>query len=162
METIVLEATVRDGKVKPNVIRSQKKVPAVYYGEGVKNMSLAVDYNEFRRAYLSGGENTIMDLKVGDTTHKALVYQVQLNPVTDAFSHVDFIAVDMNKEVTTHVALKFVGESEAVRSEGGMLITQLTEVTITCLAKDLVHEVEVDLSLLKDFNSVIHISGSFD
>lgn len=158
MDTLNLTATIRDLSVKPNVVRAGNRITAVYYGEDVKNLDLTLDYQEFRKVFLKGGQNTVIDIELDGKKHKALVHDIQYNPITDRYSHIDFIAVDLNKEVTTHIPLKFVGESEAVRMYAGILVTQLDQVTVTCLAKNLIHEIEVDLAQLKDFTSVIHLS----
>lgn len=158
MDTIVLEANVRDMSKKLNHLRNESRVPAAYYGKGVDNLNIDLDYQDFRRAYQKGGHNTIMDITVDGKTLKALVHEVQMDPVTDLFTHIDFIAVDLNKEVTTQIPLVFTGTAPAVKELGGTLMENRHEVTVKCLAKDLIHEIEVDVTSLEDFNSVLHIS----
>lgn len=158
METIVLEAKVRDKSQKLNHLRKADRLPVTYYGNGVKNLDFDLDYQDFRRAFRAGGQNTVMDLNVDGKALKVLVHDMQFDPVSDRFIHVDFIAVDMNKEVSTSIPLVFIGTSAAVRELGGTLMDSLSEVNVKCLARDLIHEIEVDLSLLEDFHSVIHVS----
>ncbi|MDP4007980.1 MAG: 50S ribosomal protein L25 [Candidatus Peregrinibacteria bacterium] len=158
METIVLEAKVRDKSQKLNHLRKADRLPVTYYGNGVKNLDFDLDYQDFRRAFKAGGQNTVMDLTVDGKPLKVLVHDMQFDPVSDRFIHVDFISVDMNKEVSTSIPLVFVGTSPAVREMGGTLMDSLSEVNVKCLARDLIHEIEVDLSLLVDFHSVVHVS----
>ncbi len=157
MDTIALEAVVRDTAEKNNHLRSASRLPATYYGKGEPNLNLHMDYQDFRRAFLKGGQNTVFDLKLDGKTLKVLVHEYQMDPVTDMFTHVDFIAVDMNKEVTTYIPLVFVGTAPAVKELGGTLMENRNELEIKCLAKDLIPEIEVDITPLEDFNSVIHI-----
>jgi len=158
MDTIVLEAQVRDTAVKPNHLRAESRLPAAYYGKGVDNLHIHLDYQDFRRAYEKGGSNTVLDLTLDGKVLKALVHELQYDPVTDMFTHIDFIAVDMNKEVSTTIPLVFVGTAPAVKELGGTLMENRHEVHVTCLAKDLIHEIEVDLSGLVDFHSALHVS----
>ncbi|MBT6068652.1 50S ribosomal protein L25 [Candidatus Peregrinibacteria bacterium] len=158
MDTIVLEAKVRDKNLKLNHLRADSRVSAEYYGKGVENMSLDLDYQDFRRAFMAGGGNTVFDLTIDGKAHKVLVHEVQMDPMTDLYTHIDFISVDMNKEVTTQIPLVFTGTAPAVKELGGTLIENRNEVTVKCLARDLIHEIEVDITSLEDFNAVIHIS----
>ncbi len=63
----------------------------------------------------------------------------------------------MKEKVIADVLLKFVGESSAVKEKGGVLVKNLNQVKIECLPSDLIHELEVDISSIEDFDTVIHI-----
>ena len=158
MDSVAIAAEARNMDTKAKKIRREGRLPAVYYGKDVESMHIDMDYQDFRKAFRIAGQNTIIDLNVNGKEHKALVQSVDFDPVSDQFIHVDFIAVDLNKEVTTHVPLTFVGESNAVRNLSGILNVTMHEVTVKCKAKDLIHEIEVDLAPLEDFHSVLHIS----
>ena len=61
MNTIKLEATQGMYKTAKEA-REAGRIPMAYYGKGVENRGLSVDYQEFRRAYKKGGRSTIMYL----------------------------------------------------------------------------------------------------
>jgi len=158
MKTLNLEAKVRDLSSSAKLLRRENMIPVQYYGAGKKNMSLAVDYQSFRKVFRESGENTVIDLNIGeDKSLKVLVQDVQYNPITDEFIHIDFISVDMNKEVEAKVPLKFTGEAPAVKNLGGIVTTQRDEIEVRCLPGDLVKEIEVDISDLVDFNAAIFV-----
>ncbi|PJC37097.1 50S ribosomal protein L25 [Candidatus Peregrinibacteria bacterium CG_4_9_14_0_2_um_filter_53_11] len=159
MEKLLLEVTPRDKAHKAKAIRRQGRVPAVFYGPTIDPMLLSMDYQTFRRTFRKAGENTIIELSIDGKTHPVLVHDVQYHPVTDDFSHVDFILVNMDKEVSTSVEIDFVGVSPAVKDLGGVLSIQKHELKIKCLPKDLIHRVEVDLTQLVDFNSAVHVAA---
>jgi large subunit ribosomal protein L25 len=159
MDTIELAAVKRDSSVKAKDLRRMNLIPAEFYGAGVENCSFQMDYQMFRKAYMVAGENTVIDLNVeGDASRKVLVHDVQFDPVSDKIRHVDFINVRMDKAVTTNIPLEFVGVSIAVKDDGGVLNTNLTEIEVTCLPGDLIHSIEVDISSLVDFHTSIHVS----
>lgn len=157
MDTLVLEAQPRQLTDKAKHIRLKGLVPAVYYGRGQKNHHLSLNYQQFRKVFASAGENTIIELSVEGKKIPVLVYSIQTDPVSDAISHVDFIHVDMEKEVTTSVKVTFVGIAPAVKNLGGILDVHKHEIKIKCLPKDLIHGIEVDLAPIVDFHTSIHV-----
>lgn len=155
--TQVLNAQKRGTAVAKN-LRREGKIPAVLYGAGKEAVHLSFDYQSFRKLFAIAGENTIIEVEVEGRKHPALVYDVQFDPVSDRISHVDLYLVDMTKKVEASVPVKLVGEAPAVKELGGILILQKHEVTIRCLPKDLIHEIEADVSSLIDYHHSLHVS----
>jgi large subunit ribosomal protein L25 len=158
METVALTAHKREAGTRPRDLRREHKVPGVFYGFGKENLSLVLDYIEFRNAYRDAGQNTIIELDIDGEKMKVLVHDVQYDPVHDTFAHVDFVNVRMDREIQTSVPIKFVGEAPAVKNLGGVLNTTREVVEIKCLPDRLMHEFEVDISGLADFHNAIHVS----
>jgi large subunit ribosomal protein L25 len=70
--------------------------------------------------------------------------------------HADFYVIEKGAKVKVDVQLVFDGVSPAVKDLGGILVKVLREVEIEAGAKDLPHELRVDISTLVDLKSVIH------
>ncbi|MBI2639054.1 50S ribosomal protein L25 [Candidatus Peregrinibacteria bacterium] len=157
MDSFLLEVTARDIAQKAKFSRAAGRIPAVYYGRGKPTMTLSLDYQKFRKVYEKAGENTIIELAMDGKKFPVLVHEVQYEPVSDKFSHVDFIHVDMEKEVTTTVKIVCVGVCPAVKNMGGILDVLKHEIKIKCLPKDLIHSIEVDVSPIVDFHTSIHV-----
>jgi len=151
-------------------LRDKGSIPAVLYGAKVKSTPLKISYNSFKKLYKEAGESTIIKLKIknysndkqSDSNSKeevknVLIYDVEKNPVSGKFTHVDFYAVRMDKTITTEVPLVFKGESPAVEVDDGVLVKNIVEVEIEALPINLPHEIEVDISSLKSFDDAIHI-----
>jgi len=155
MENIVLKVEVRDPAKKAKAYRDEGMVTAEYYGKGVKNMQLAIPYGDFRKVYKSAGKSTVIDLEIDGKKHHALIHAIDYDPVYDTFIHVDFLHVDMNKEVDAKIPFEFVGIAPAVRDLHGTLMVAMEALQIRCLAKDLVHSFVVDVSAIADFSSAI-------
>ncbi len=158
MGAINLTAQPRNLKKKPKTLREEGLIPAVIYGDKVKSQSLKVNQYNFIQAYKKAGLSHFIDLAIDKSTPvKVLIHEVQKEPLTGNYLHVDFYQIRMDKEITTEIPLKFTGQSKAVKEEEGILIKNITELKITCLPKDLPASIEVDISPLETFEDDIHI-----
>jgi len=88
---------------------------------------------------------------------KVLIQDFQLHPLTNKFIHVDLRQVKMTEKLKASIKLSFFGESPAVKNLGGMMVKNLLEVHVECLPQDLVGEIKVDISPLKELGNAIHI-----
>jgi large subunit ribosomal protein L25 len=160
METLSLQGVKRDITGKHvKVLRSEGLVPAVVYGHGVESKNLAVDYRTFEKIFNKAGESSLIDLAVADAAPvKVLVQDIQYDPMTDRITHVDFRQVNMKEKLEAEVILKFVGESAAIKVQGGVLVRNMDTVTVRCLPGDLVHEIEVDLSKLANLEDRVTVA----
>lgn len=159
MDKVKFPAQPRDKAVKAKILRRKNLIPAEYYGRGIENMSLQVDYQAFRKLYKKAGSNTVIDLEIdGKGMKNVLIHNVSAHPVTDLYTHVEFINVRMDEEVTTTIPVRLEGQAPAVKDLAGILIQNLDGVEVTCLPKDLVHEIVVSVESLVDFNSSITVA----
>lgn len=155
-----LIALVRTENEKVKQIRKAGGLPAVVYGNKIKNVNLTIDAKVFSKLYKSAGETTLLDLDIKGESGKrsVLIHDVSVDPLNGFFTHVDFYEVKKDQKIKTHIVLSFTGESEAVKSSGGVLVKQIYKIEIEAFPKDLPHEVVVDISLLKTFQDVIMLS----
>ncbi|MFA5128794.1 MAG: 50S ribosomal protein L25 [Patescibacteria group bacterium] len=139
-------------------LRKQNFIPAVIYGKDVPSLNLVVEYLPFNKLYKEAGESTLIDLKIDEAAPvKVLVQEVQMDPRTGKFSHVDFRQIKMTEKLKVDALLKFIGEAPAVKELGGTFVHSMEKIEIECLPQDLVHEIEVDISGLKTFEDSIQI-----
>ena len=157
METLSLEVKSRDQK-SPKAVRDMGLIPAVFYGPKQQNQNLTVEYQTFRRVFDKGGQNTVLELSIdGKDKTYVLVQDLQYDPMSDKFTHIDFKYVDLNKEIETEVPLELTGESKAVREMQGTIVTAKDFITVKCLAKNIPHSLKVDISVLEDFSISIRV-----
>lgn len=136
--------------------RNEGKLPVVLYGRGIESMPFFVDSSQFKKIWKEAGESTIIELK--DESNKPLsviIYDVDIDPVSNEPRHADFYKVEMDKPITAVVPFVFEGVSPAEKELGGMLVKVMREVEIEALPKDLPHEIKIDLSALKAFGDRI-------
>lgn len=160
MEAIELVAAKRSvsGK-KVGTLRTAGVVPAVVYGRGVESESIEVNGREMERVYSQAGGNKIVALKVGSgKPRNVLIHDVQTGSLRGELRHVDFYTVRMDEKLTAEVPLHFVGESDAVRNAEGVLVKQMESVDVECLPGDLPESIEVDITLLTDFEASITLA----
>jgi large subunit ribosomal protein L25 len=159
MEKVTLKVKPRSKEVTAKNIRASGFIPAEFYGHGVSNLDLQMEYNEFRRVFRTAGSNTVLDLEVeGNGVLKALVIRADRDTVTNQISYVEFINVRMDEEVTTKIPVRLEGTAPAVRDLGGILIQSLDEIEVSCLPGDLIHELVLNVETLVDFSSSLHVS----
>lgn len=156
---LTLKAKIRKitGK-KVRTLRDKDIIPAVVYGHGFKSKPIQVLYSEFEKVYKEAGESSLINLDVSkEKPVKALIYDIQLHPLTDKIQHIDFYKVKAGEKIRVEVALKFMGISPAVKELSGTLISNLDKIEVECLPEDLIHEIEVDISNLASFDEVVRI-----
>ena len=158
--TLQLRVNKREEKGKKNTkLREDGKIPAVLYGHKVKNINLSVMGNEFRKIYKQAGESTLVDLSLENEKIpiKVIIQDVQRDPVREDFLHIDFHQVNMKEKLHTHINLSLVGEAPAVKAFGAVLVTNKYSIEVKCLPSDLVSEIPVDLSSLKNLEDSLRI-----
>jgi large subunit ribosomal protein L25 len=156
MNAIQLQATKREGDAP--AIREQGNIPAVVYGPHIDAFSVSVPYLSFEKIYQTGGESRLIDLAVeGQDSVAVLVKDMQIHPVSRKIMHVDFRNVTMGEKMDVTVELQFDGVAPAEKQLGGTLILSTRSLNVSCLPKDLVDHIAVDLSVLISFDQQIYI-----
>ncbi|MFA9262559.1 MAG: 50S ribosomal protein L25 [Undibacterium sp.] len=160
METLKLEVLERTEAGKDlAALRESGYIPAVQYGHKKEAVNLSVKEIDFKKVFKAAGESTLVELVLGGKKGiNVLVHDVQVDPLSGRFTHIDFYQVNMDEKIETDVALEFVGDAPAVKALGGVLIRNLDEVKVQCLPKDLPHSFVIDLTQLVDFDSQIKVS----
>jgi len=152
---IKLKAQKREGGEK----LSKELLPAVVYGMNFDNISIKINFNEFVKLYEQAGESNLIELDIeGEKRIKAIIKDVQKNPIKNNFSHIDFYKVDMDKEINAEIPLEFIGESKAVKELGALLVKNIDEISVECMPSDLVDHIDVDISVLAEVGDIIKIS----
>ena len=152
---IKLNAKIRKEKV--SAIKESGRIPAVVYGHKVKNVLLDIDYKDFQKALRQAGESSLIGLMVeGEKEERpVLVHELQRDPVSDTFIHIDFFQASLKEEVEVAVPLIFEGTSLAVKDLGGTLVKNIAELEIKALPQNLPHEIIVSIDGLNTFEDKI-------
>ncbi len=149
------------GKKAKNV-RKERKIPAVVFGPEMDSIPLAVDYKVFVDTYRKAGETTLLDLVIDESKDsvKVLVKDIQLDPVTSEAIHIGFFKVNLKEKTQVDIPVVLLGEESIplIKSGEGLLLSQLTEITVECLPSDIPHQFEVDVSSLIEIGDTITIA----
>jgi large subunit ribosomal protein L25 len=131
-------------------LRHSGRVPAVVYGHGITSTAVSVEARALRAALSTdAGLNAVFELDVDGAHHLAMAKVVEHHPVRRTIAHVDFLVVNRNEKVTADVPVVLVGESEALKREGGGVEQVLYALTVSMLPNDIPTAIEVDVSGLE-------------
>ncbi len=148
--------TRQPGRQALSQLRSQGFIPAVVYGPKTDNLHIQIKKAEALKIYDQAGESSLITLDIdGQDQRQVIIKDLAQTKVKDQLIHMDFFQVDMAEKVTTEVELNFIGEAPAVKQLGGVVVKNFDAVEIECLPKDLTSELDVDLSVLTDFDTHI-------
>jgi large subunit ribosomal protein L25 len=159
MDKIVLNLTTRQERGKRLAsLRREGRIPAVVYGHGNESTAVSADARTLEKTYAQAGGNKIIGLKVDDNRQQnALIHDVQLDGRTGQLTHADFYVVRMDEKLKTDIPLHVVGESTAVYQQEGTLVRPLDTIEVEALPADLPEQIEVDISILDDFEKSITV-----
>jgi len=154
----VLDAETRviTGK-KVSQLRNQGLVPVTVYGAKIQPINLQIPYRALEVTLLKAGGTNLIDLKVAGKTHTVLAREVQRDVLKGKILHADFFAVDATSKIRYAIPVHLVGESFAVSSKRGILLTGTPTVTVETLPTHLLQGVEVDITPLREVGATITV-----
>ena len=146
----VLQATERTDKRRGTLtkIRKEGNVPAIVYGAKKENTSIYLREIDLLKTIKDVGRNGVISLDVNGNTQNVIVTDYQVDPLKNGFIHVDFLAVDMSKEVTANVNVNLVGNAAGVK-DGGVMQQSLFEVSIAAKPGDIPPSIDIDVTSLQ-------------
>ncbi len=152
MEISELSARVRNetGKGVARRLRKIGLVPAVVYGSKTKPVMLSVNSSELIKILKGKEENVFINLSVdnGKKTEKfTLIKELQTEPLTGRFLHIDFCEIDKERAITLDIPVHFTGMAAGVEV-GGDLHHVKREIKVSCLFSALPDFIEVNVSAL--------------
>jgi large subunit ribosomal protein L25 len=140
------------GRSASRRLRKVNQIPAILYGKHSNPEKLAVDVPEFVRLLkVVKGRSLVIELTRTDKPEKALsfVQEIQRDPITDRFLHVDLQEIKPDEKFEIRVPLQLLGEAYGVKQQSGVLEIATPQVRIRCFPKDLPEAIVIDVSELK-------------
>lgn len=157
-----LSATSRkiEGKGASRRLRIAGYVPAIVYGAGEAPQAIQILHNDILLgSRFESFYSSVIELTVDGKKQSVLIKDWQKHPFKQLMLHMDFQRVNENEAVRVAVPLHFLNQekSPAGKTAGLVISHNLTEVTVSCLPKDLPEFIELDLGELKE-GDIIHLS----
>jgi large subunit ribosomal protein L25 len=147
---LVAETGRLTGSPASRRLRATGKIPAVLYGRGAEPAPISVEWRDLRSALTTDkGLNALLTLKIGSQRTKAIVKEMQRHPVRRDVLHIDFLAVDVDKPITTDVPLLLEGEPEKVIRDDGVVEQILNVLIVTAKPDAIPGHLAVDVSDLE-------------
>ena len=164
MTTVALAAQSRTetGKGVARSLRRQALIPAVFYGPEVDPIPLILQSRELEKLITTGaGENILIDLNIEDgkstQSHRAMIREIQVDPVKQNILHVDLYAISMDKKISVEVPITLTGTAFGVSDEGGILQQTTRTLEVSCLPDRIPEAFELEVTALAIGDS-LHVS----
>ena len=152
MKTFQLEGKTREIAVRPadqkralKALRQSNAIPAVLYG-GEKTIHFSFT-NDAVRNLIYTPEIYVIDLTIDGQTVKAIVKDLQFQPVTDAIVHIDFLQVSEEKPVVMEVPVVLEGHAEGVKA-GGKLSLQMRKLKVKAIYSQIPEKLTINVDHL--------------
>ncbi|MCX7919443.1 MAG: 50S ribosomal protein L25 [bacterium] len=163
MQQVTLYAQKRNktGKGISRQLRLHQAIPGIVYGAQQEPIPIQVGLKDIHRILSSSaGENVLINLEIDHSDEAikqpVIIKELQKDPLTREYIHVDFYRISLDKELTTQVPIVPVGIPIGVQ-EGGILECIVREAEVRCLPTLIPDKIEVDVTALK-IGHTIHIS----
>jgi len=155
---LTLDAREAQGKANKR-LRREGFVPGVVYGKGESSTNVQVEAKTFEILYRAAGKTSVVKFRLPGSSRSTsgFIKSVQRHPLSRQALHVDYYLVNLNVEMEVDVPLNFTGEAPAVEEIGGTLLHNLSSIHVKALPTDIPHEIEVDVSVLKNLDVAIHV-----
>ena len=141
---VSLKVKTRDtrGKKEARRLRRSGGIPAILYGHGEANCSLAVTADELSSAVRHGAR--VVEL-TGAVNEKALIRELQWDTYGIEMLHVDFTRVSEHERIEVKVSIELRGQAVGVK-DGGVIEQLVHEVEIECEALSIPDKLELNIS----------------
>lgn len=159
-KTLSVQKRAGFGKGPNRRLRAQKLVPGVFYTAKGENIPVQVPSLPMEKLYSEAGRTSVFNLEIEDdgkkTVHPVLVWDVQYHPYKNAFTHIDFYGVDLDKPVKISVAVEFKGVARGVKL-GGRMETYREKVSLVSNPLNMPKKIVVDVTDM-GINSTIRVA----
>ena len=149
-----------EGKGASRRLRHAGRIPAVVYGGGTDPVSIELDHEPTWLAQQNDWfYASIISLNVDGKAESVLLRDMQRHPYRQLIMHLDFQRVKADQKLHVKVPLHFVNieKSPAGKSAEATVTSELNDVEIVCLPKDLPEFIEVDLGGI-NVGDTVHLS----
>lgn len=141
-------------------MRAAGRIPGILYGKDDTSTAISIDTREFDGVLRKHGSGAfILDLKLEgqeDRDLKAIIKELQRDPVTSRILHVDLLHISMTQMISVNIPIHTVGTAIGVK-EGGLLEHLCREIEVECQAASIPEDIKIDISELQKGDS-IHVS----
>lgn len=149
-----------EGKGASRRLRRAGRLPAVVYGGGADPVSIELEQEPTWLAQQNDWfYSSIINLSVDGKVQQVLLRDMQRHPYKQIIMHLDFQRVKAGEKIHVNVPLHFVNidESPAGKAADVSVTSELNDLAIVCLPKDLPEFIEIDLGKI-EAGDTVHLS----
>jgi len=163
MVDFVIEAEHRSafGKAETRRLRRlDDKVPGVVYGAKKDPAHFQISQKDLRKMISNEAFfSHIIELKLQGNSESVIIKHLEKHPFKSQLMHLDLQRIVSDEKLEIDVPIHFLNRETCigVKSQGGALYTDLNEINVSCLPRDLPEFIEIDVANL-EVGHVIHLS----
>jgi large subunit ribosomal protein L25 len=158
-----VQAEVRSDKGKGSSRRLRRlagHIPAIIYGGEKDPQPLTLIRKDLEKSLENEAfYSQVLTINVAGSKQKAILKDLQRHPAKDSVMHADFMRVDDKVVLKVHVPIHFINEEDSVgvKTGGGIVQHQSTDIEVQCLPADIPEYIEVDMADV-DIGQIVHLS----
>ena len=123
-------------------LRASGMVPAIIYGHGEENLSIALNQHDLDVALHHG--DRLMEIDLEGTSHNVLIKDVQYDTFGIEILHADLTRVNLDERVEVTVSIVLRGTPKGASDEG-VLQQSASDVSIECVVTAIPDEIRVSV-----------------
>lgn len=139
------------GKKDAKALRDADLVPCVLYGQGTQTHFSARKIDIERLVFTP--EVYQVNLDIDGVKSKAIIQDIQQNPINGSVRHIDFFQLDETKPVKVGLPIRLTGASRGVLA-GGKLLQVFRRLTVIGLPSALPDAITIDIAKLRIGQSI--------
>lgn len=145
METVVITSTPRTelGKKATRALRAAGNIPCNIYG-GKETINFQAPASSFRKLIYTP-EFKLAEIQLNGGSYKAIVKDIQFDPISDSIIHIDFQQLMDDVKVKVELPLKLKGTPKGAAT-GGKLEQVMRKLRVLSLPKHLPNVIELDVT----------------
>lgn len=145
---------------KVAALRRSGILPGNVYGRGQDSISVQIGTDEMEKTLKTAIANEVFDLRVDGEkeTRPVVIQKMQRHPIMGTPLHAEFFQVSLTQRMHAEVPLVIVGQSDAVETHNGVLMSAIESLSVEALPLDLPSRIEVDVTPLVELEQSLHVS----
>ena len=156
MEAAILKITRRDSASSNANKRMRKEglIPGNVFGKGQPSVAVTVRQDELKKSLNRYGRFSLFKLEADNgRIYDAMVKDIQLDPVSREYMHVDFQQIKMSEEVKATVPVRIEGK-EALEARRLLMVHQLDAIPLKGMPQDIPNSIDIDVKDMKAGDNV--------
>lgn len=158
MEPLKLEKRTLLGKKAKRLYKQNGLIPGVFYNSNKESRTVEITQGEVERLLQHATTSTVVAVDYEGKAYKALVKEVDVDPIKDQIRHISLFEIDPKAEMTYEIPIEIIGISPAVKNNLGVLVLPTKSLEVRCKLEDLIDVIEVDISGLEHPGQTIMVS----
>ena len=140
--------------------RLADQIPAIIYGGHKDPQPLTLIRKDLEKSLENEAfYSHVLTINIAGSKVKAILKDLQRHPARDSVMHADFLRVDDKVAIKVHVPIHFLNEENSigVKTQGGMVQHQTTDIEIQCLPSVIPEYISIDMQDV-EMGQIIHLS----